>query len=131
MSSLYVRQKVREWAELPAVGIPYYDTINVEENPADDIWFTAEFEPEYTEKQTFCGDVSEEGLINFVFETNAGIGDETLITAAESAVNTILEQNDSSQNLVLEMAYAPDEYTGGTADTGYRVSISVEYYHRR
>ena len=131
MSSLYVRQKVREWAELPSVGIPYYDTINVEENPSDDVWFTAEFEPEYTEKQNFCGGLSEEGLINFVFETNAGIGDEALITAAESAVATILEQNDPSQDLVLEMAYAPDEYTGGTADTGYRVSISVEYYHRR
>ena len=131
MSSLYVRQKVREWAELPTVGVPYYDTINVEENPSENIWFTAEFEPEYTEKQTFCGELSEEGLINFVFETNAGIGDEALITAAESAVATILEQNDPSQDLVLEMAYAPDEYTGGTADTGYRVSISVEYYHRR
>ena len=131
MSSLYVRQKVREWAEVPGVGIPYYDTINVEENPSDNIWFTAEFEPEYTEKQTFCGELSEEGLINFVFETNAGIGDETLITAAESAFANILEQNDPSQDLVLEMAYAPDEYTGGTADTGYRVSISVEYYHRR
>jgi len=131
MSSLYVRQKVREWAELPAVGVPYYDTINVEESPSEDTWFTAEFEPEYTEKQTFCGELSEEGLITFVFETSAGTGDETLITAAESAVAKILEQNDPSQDLVLEMAYAPDEYTGGTADTGYRVSISVEYYHRR
>ena len=121
MSSLYVRQKVREWAELSTVGVPYYDTINVEENPSDNIWFTAEFEPEYT----------EEGLITFVFESSAGTGDEALLTAAENAVATILEQNDPSQDLVLEMAYAPDEYTGGTADTGYRVSISVEYYHRR
>jgi len=131
MSSLYVRQKVREWAELSGVGVPYYDTINVEENPSDNIWFTAEFEPEYTEKQTFCGELSEEGLITFVFESSAGTGDEALLTAAENAVATILEQNDPSQDLVLEMAYAPDEYTGGTADTGYRVSISVEYYHRR
>ena len=131
MSSLYVRQKVREWAELSAVGLPYYDTINVEENPTDNIWFTAEFEPEYTEKQTFCGELSEEGLINFVFESAAGVGDETLLAAAQSAVKKILEQNDPSQDLVLEMDYAPDEYTGGTADTGYRISISVEYYHRR
>ena len=131
MSSLYVRQKVREWAELSAVGLPYYDTINVEENPTDNIWFTAEFEPEYTEKQTFCGELAEEGLINFVFESAAGVGDETLLAAAQSAVKKILEQNDPSQDLVLVMDYAPDEYTGGTADTGYRISISVEYYHRR
>jgi len=131
MSSLYVRQKVREWAELSTVGVPYYDTINVEENPTDNIWFTAEFEPEYTEKQTFCGELSEEGLINFVFESAAGVGDETLLAAAQSAVKKILEQNDPSQDLVLVMDYAPDEYTGGTADTGYRISISVEYYHRR
>ena len=131
MSSLYVRQKVREWAELSAVGIPYYDTINVEENPTDNIWFTAEFEPEFSEKNTFCGEISEEGLINFVFEAAAGVGDEALITAAQSAVKKILEQNDPSQDLVLTMDYAPDEYTGGTADTGYRISISVEYYHRR
>ena len=131
MSSLYVRQKVREWAELSAVGIPYYDTINVEENPIDNIWFTAEFEPEFSEKNTFCGEISEEGLINFVFESAAGVGDEALIAAAQNAVKKILEQNDPSQDLVLEMDYAPDEYTGGTADTGYRISISVEYYHRR
>lgn len=131
MSSLYVRQKVREWAELSAVGIPYYDTINVEENPNDNIWFTAEFEPEFSEKNTFCGEISEEGLITFVFEAAAGVGDEALLTAAQNAVKKILEQNDPSQDLVLEMDYAPDEYTGGTADTGYRISISVEYYHRR
>ena len=114
MSSVYVRQKVREWAELPSVGIPYYDTINVEENPTDNIWFTA-----------------EEGMITFVFQTSAGVGDEALIIAAENAVANILEQNDPTSDLTLELAYAPDEYTGGSADSGYRVSISVEYYHRR
>ena len=131
MSSLYVRQKIREWSALPAVGVPFYDTINFEENPTDDIWFTVEFEPEYSEKTTYCGDMSEEGLITFVFQTRPGVGDEALITAAESAVAEILAQDDPSGVLTLEMAYAPDEYTGGSADTGYRVSISVDYYHRR
>ena len=131
MSSVYVRQKVREWAELPSVGIPYYDTINVEENPTDNIWFTAEFEPEFSEKITFCGQTAEEGMITFVFQTSAGVGDEALIIAAENAVANILEQNDPTSDLTLELAYAPDEYTGGSADSGYRVSISVEYYHRR
>lgn len=131
MSSLYVRQKVREWAVLPSVGVTYYDTINVDENPADATWFTAEFEGEYTEQTTYCGENVEEGLITFVFQTTAGIGDEALLSLAESAVANILEQNDSSGNLVLRLAYAPTEYTGGTADVGYRVAISVEYYHRR
>lgn len=131
MSSVYVREKVREWAQLPSITVPYYDTINVEEQPTEDIWFTAEFETEYSEKITFCGQTAEEGLINFVFETNAGVGDEALITTAENTVATILEQNDPTSDLTLELAYAPEEYTGGSADSGYRVSISVEYYHRR
>lgn len=131
MSSVYVREKVREWAQLSSITVPYYDTINVEESPTDNIWFTAEFETEYSEKITFCGQTAEEGLINFVFETNAGVGDEVLITTAENTVATILEQNDPTSDLTLELAYAPEEYTGGSADSGYRVSISVEYYHRR
>jgi len=131
MSSLYVREKVREWAQLPSITVPYYDTINVEEQPTDDVWFTAEFETEYSEKITFCGQTAEEGLINFVFESSAGTGDEALITVAQDTVSTILEQNDPSSELSLEMAYAPEEYTGGSADSGYRVLISVEYYHRR
>ena len=112
--------------------MPYYDTINVEEQSLQKIYgLPQSFETEYSEKITFCGQTAEEGLINFVFETNAGVGDEALITTAENTVATILEQNDPTSDLTLELAYAPEEYTGGSADSGYRVSISVEYYHRR
>ena len=62
MSSVYVREKVREWAQLPSITVPYYDTINVEESPTEDIWFTAEFETEYSEKITFCGQDGRRGF---------------------------------------------------------------------
>ena len=131
MSSLYVRDKVTEWAKSSTVSIPFYQTINEHTNPLDNIWFTAEFEPEYSEKITFCGETAEEGLVTFVFSTQAGVGYEDVIAAGELAVAKILEQDDPTRDLTLELAYAPDEYTGGSADNGYRISISVEYYHRR
>ena len=44
MSSKYVRDKFRSWLNDGLVDSPYYDTINQDQNPTDDIWVTAEFE---------------------------------------------------------------------------------------
>ena len=133
MSSFYVRSTVKTWAELPAVAAiaPFYDTINFEVIPRDDIWFTAEFEPEFDELMTVCGDINEEGLINFIFQGNPGVGDSDLLIAAETAVDEILKQADPTGDLVLGKRYAPEEYSGGTATNVYEVSVSVEYVYRR
>ena len=68
MSALYVRQTVREWLARPELTVPFYDTVNVEQNPSDEVWSTASFDASFRERLTFCEDSwIEEGDINVVY----------------------------------------------------------------
>lgn len=127
MSSLYVRNKIRQWAALCAT--PFYDTINLEQNPSDPVWFTAEFEVENSEMVTYCKDELEEGVVDLVFCGSAGSGDAAVLTAAEADAKVFLAQSDVTGKLVIRRAMPPEEFSAGTGDNWYRVVIGLEYKH--
>ena len=131
MSSLYVRSIFRGWVNDAAFITPYYDTVNRDADPgANDPWLTLDFNPEFSEEINFCRDGVEEGVVDFVFSGQAGIGDDTLLTAAGADMAWLKTQADPTGALVIRHIQPPDEYTAGNADRYYRVVFGVEYtYH--
>ena len=131
MSASYVRQKFRDWAQLTSatVGVQYYDTVNVEVEPTDSVWWTAEFIAEQNEG-TYCQKgFLETGFIRIVVCSQAGIGDTGGIDAIEKIVPDMMAHVDPTQRLVLSRYEPLNEDTGGSADRNYRVSVVIDYAH--
>lgn len=128
MSALYVRTKMREWLNDESIQTPFYDTVNLEQNPQDDIWMTADFEVTFRERQTFCeGSWVEEGDVGLTFTGLAGVGDGALLAAAELDVKQLLTFRDASGQLVITGVGGVNEVSGGSANIGYQIEYLFEY----
>jgi hypothetical protein len=128
MSSKYVRDLVRGWAA--GSPTPYYDTINLDNDPADVLWFTIMFEVEESSKTTFCGDTEEAGVIELVFCGRAGVGDANALAAAEAEGVRLMALADPGARLTLRRAMPPEEHSAGDGDPFYRVVVGLEYDYR-
>ena len=128
MSSKYVRDKFRSWLNDGLVDSPYYDTINQDQNPTDEIWVTAEFEVSFREKRTFCeGSWEEEGEVSLMFNGIAGVGDGALLAASEKDIKTLLSFRDETAQLVIDRVGGVNEFSRGTANMGYQLEYVIEY----
>ena len=128
MSSKYVRDKFRSWLNDGLVDSPYYDTINQDQNPTDDIWVTAEFEVSFREKRTFCeGSWEEEGEVSLMFNGIAGVGDGALLAASEKDIKTLLSFRDETAQLVIDRVGGVNEFSRGTANMGYQLEYIIQY----
>ena len=130
MSSRAVRIEARKLLTAPAVMAlcPFYETINVEQNPTQSIWFTVSFQFEYQEKLSFCENFAEYGMIELIFEASPGTGDDAVFQAAEAVTAELKKFSDSSGKLVLTNFNPPDEFSaGGANESAYRVAVDIEY----
>ena len=127
MSSNYVRQMLEQWAKDPAVVSPFYNTVNEQQNPNVDIWFTAMYEAETRDKLTFCQAHEERGLIELIFSGRAGRGYTALLAQAEADAATIAALTDATGQFVIRNTLPPDEFSGGSAGKWYSVTIPLEY----
>ena len=128
MSSLYVRNMVTGWLEDPAMAVPFYATINYEENPQDDMWMTADFSSDFRETTTYCNDQTfEEGEVELQYFGLPGKGYEALITAIEADMVTLMAQRDPQGKMVILRRSAPFETSSGSAKAMYGLSIYLDY----
>ena len=131
MSDLYVRNKLRVWLAEPDMEVPFYDTINLAQNPQDDMWVTADFNATYREKLSFCnGDWMEEGDIALVYSGVPGIGDEQLIEAALADIKTLMAKRDSTSQVVLTERSSVQNFSSGAANQSYQIEIMVTYEYQ-
>lgn len=110
MSSRYVRNLVRQWATDATVQVPFYDTVNLEQDPNDPVWFTVEFVSFGHVVESYCGKKLEEGELRFVFFGQPGIGDDALLQAAEGAAKAVAVKTDPAGALVLNEPSPPVDY---------------------
>ena len=128
MSSLFVRKTVEGWLQDPAVVTPFYPTVNYDQNPSDDIWFTAEFGSTYRETMTFCDGLEmEEGEVQLIYFGPPGTGYDAVLAAMEADLAVLMAQKDPTGKLVLTGRSSPFEYTGGDAEREYAASCFLEY----
>lgn len=130
MSASYVRQTFRTWAQniSAPVGVQYYDTVNTEQDPQDDTWWSSAFYAESMSGETFCGPgYMEAGVIEVIVFARPGIGDIQAVTDLEAIVREIYNQVDPTQRLVLGQFDPVVEDSGGGADARYRVAAYIAY----
>mgnify|MGYP000582976007 CR=1 FL=1 len=128
MSSSYVRETVRAWLSDSSMSVPFYNTVNTDQNPPEDIWVTADFDSIFRERSTFCaGSWVEEGDVTLVFTGLPGVGDGPLLAAAEADVILLMAMRDPNERLSLTSVSAANEYSGGSANQGYQVEFTVDY----
>lgn len=131
MSSLYVRNTVEGWLADPAMQVPFYPTINEDQNPPDDMWCSVQYGNAYRERTTFCEDgIEEESEIEVIYMGRAGVGYQALLAAAEQDMGTLMAQRDLTNKLVLLQRSAPYEYTGGDASRYYGLSFYIDAVYR-
>ena len=127
MTALYVRNMVRDWAAAVAEA-PFYDTVNIDQNPAEPIWFTVQFFGQSNEGGTFCGDgYIERGAFDVVFNAPPGTGDVPVLTVMEPAVAALLANLDPAHKLTIQSYDPIEEMSAGSADKTYRMVIGVNY----
>jgi hypothetical protein len=129
MSALYVRDMVRKWLSDTSLEVPFYDTVNVEQNPTDRNWMTAEFQSTLRDKISFC-EWREEGEILVIFTGAPGVGDGELLSAAEKDIKTFMAFRDLTRQLTITGIQAISEYSGGSANSGYQVEVTIEYTYQ-
>jgi hypothetical protein len=128
MSSSYVRSLFREWLSNANVVTPYYDTINLDQNPAEDTWVTAEFDVNFRDRRTFCeGSWEEEGEVSLMFNGRAGVGDGELLSVAEQDIKTLLSFRDATGQVTVTRVGGVNEFSGGDANMGYQLEYLIEY----
>ena len=128
MSSKYVRDMVEGWLGDVALAVPYYPTVNEDQNPGDAQWCTVDFSSSFRDTLTFCaGMTSEEGELQVIYFGEAGVGEDALLTAIEADMLIIMAKRDPANKLVLMQRSAPFEFSGGSASKNYGLSIFVDY----
>lgn len=128
MSALYVRNKFRQWGNEVATstGTPYYDTVNLEQNPTEAVWFTLEFVAEFYSNGTFCkSEETEDGFVRAVVFASPGTGDTAAITALEAIGTDFATKTDAQ--VTIESFEPLQEMTAGSADQNYRVGVVMDY----
>ena len=113
------------------MSVAYVPTINVNAQPTTSIWCTVDFGISYRDVLTFCGDgaVEERGDIEVIYFGPPGTGFESLLTAAEADLKTLLSQRDPSNKLLLVNRSEAEEFTGGDSGQDYGLSFFVEFLH--
>lgn len=111
MASRYVRTKVRDW--MNQGNIKFYDSVNFEIDPQDAIWSSAEWMYSTRTMDTFCGVALEEGTFTIAFFGRPGIGDDTLLEAAEAEIALLMSRVDTSGKLVLLDFDPPTDFREG------------------
>jgi hypothetical protein len=128
MSSQYVRTTFRSWLQDAQIQTPYYDTINLEQNPSEETWVTASFDVTLREKKTFCeGSWEEEGEVSLIFNGMAGVGDGTLLAIVELDIKTLLSFRDATGQLTITGASGVQEFSSGNVNSGYQIEYIIEY----
>jgi len=128
MSSRHVRDTIRGWAA-EVFTVPFIDTINSSASPnGSTIWASVQFDPESDSKISYCDDMEESGMADFIFCGPPGQGDDEVLAAAEASIDALLARQDAA-DIALLYAHAPEEFSAGSADHFYRVNIGVEYRH--
>lgn len=131
MSTKYVRTLFRQWCNEVAVSesIPFYDTINIEQDPDEDVWFTVEFFAEDREGM-YCDKAYQEyGSITVVVIAQPGTGDDGAITALEAIVPALWVKKDPNNMFWLEKWLPSFEDSAGSADREYRIGAIFQYRH--
>lgn len=122
MSSRLVRRQVETW--MGAMTTPFYNTVNMEQDPTDNMWVTVEYNIPLKNTATFCGDTIEEGNFTVAFFGQPGIGDDALLTAAELDMRVLMQQVDVSGSVTLTNRSAPMDFRQGE---WYIVEFTVDY----
>ena len=129
MSAGAVRTQVRTWAAEveTSTGVPFYDTINILQSPADNVWWTVAFVSEYHDG-TFCEPgYIEHGFVEVIVIAQPGRGDADAITAIEQIIPALMGKD---MNKVELISYEPiDEITNGSADESYRIRCLINYLY--
>lgn len=126
MSALYVRDLCQQWAQ--ALPTPYYNTINMEQDPQDETWVTLEFQTIGKSRDTYCSEV-ENGIVSLVYFGKPGVGFEDLLALAEPQVEAFVDNVDPTGRLTLELSQPPSDFTGLGAPS-YIVEFAVNYTFR-
>ena len=133
MSSKYVRDEFRDSWDTKVPSIPLYETLNDDPDHDDmpDLWATVEFVA-FNEAQVSLGSPScrrETGTIIIVVSARAGIGDATLLTAAET-IRTAY-RHWAVTDLNITQIDPPLSDLGYSDGMWYTMSIDVSYVYDR
>ena len=131
MSALYVRDTLRGWLSDRSLGwaMPFYDSINIDVNPTDDLWSTLLFITSTAQVVTYCGFVEERGQFDFLGLGKPGAGDSALVAACEHDAAILQQLHDTRGQLTLVSAGPLEDFLQAGNVPWYSVSSTFQYLY--
>ena len=74
-----------------------------------------------------CKGYRETGVIDLIFSSQAGLGDEPLLTLLEPAIVAFMANVDPTAAFTLTESEPVRDVSGGSADRHYRLAVGVQY----
>lgn len=111
MSWETARDTIETW--LNGATIPFYNTINEEQEPVDDIWMTVMYGMGNGNITNYCRNRTESTNFNLVFYGNPGRGWRPLIQACETVRDYLMAQVDAAGKVEITDYGMPIEFTYG------------------
>lgn len=127
MASRLVRETVRDWLTTFS-ALPFYDTVNIEQNPIEDAWCTVDWGFSFPTKTTYCNDIREDGTFQVIFFGPVGQGDDELIMSAETTMELLLSQVDPTGRVSLTQYNGAEDFAD---ENYYGISFLVDYEFQR
>jgi len=120
-----VRTLIEGW--LNASTVKFYNTVNEEAEPAEDLWMTVLYGFSNSSILSFCRSRLEENNFTVVLYGNPGLGWKPVITAAEQVKDHIMAQSDPAGKVQVLDYTAPVEFTAGDGSPWYGVEMVFTY----
>lgn len=126
MSWAAQRTLVESW--LTSSAYPFYNTVNEEQKPIDDVWLTLMWGMGNGYDLTYCRDKrAEEGAFSVLIYGAPGTGWNDVITAAEAVRDHLLAQADATNEFSIRNFGLPVEFTEGDAVPWYGVELLFDF----
>jgi len=127
MSAKYVRDTVRDWCIGLSIAPTFYDTINQEQDPRDNLWWTAEFFATGFEGQNYCqSGYMENGEFDLIFMATAGIGDSLILDKIELVIPKFRMLKDPTNQLNVDIIRPVETQLGGQ---WFRLAVGFSYIY--
>ena len=123
----FIRGEIANYLTLSGAPFPFYETINTDQSPTDDLWCTVEFAVFDIEHRCYSGTLRiERGAATITIFGKPGVGDSAVVAAAD-ALQNYFDGLINDGDVVIANVLPATEATAGDATNFYGVEIELEY----
>ena len=114
-------------ASLPT-PVPFYETINENQLPTDDLWVTMDFESNFQDPTCYSRkERQEHGTVGIAVFAKAGTGDLAAVQLADLIEDHFIDPAVDLTPVNVDAVQSASEFTNGDVPRFYGVEVNIDY----